>query len=278
MAEKGFKNVVQLCMGSMIWAQFLPYWSKTDHACDSAGAGMDTVLAVFTSIAFWLCLWPTFHLLLNTFIFGQAPSWLMGEGKKLRTGKVIRESWGENYRTAKDNDLYEHDPKFWQRPTEVWEYFVTDLGNGSIAMGFWYYMETMVWKIGLLLKLTVGWWDKHLLGNMEVAQRAAQFDIDEFDDDSKHQAIMEAVGESHSLLWQFVPCMVIIAKMGEAMNTSLIFVAKEQVSTVGQLRVGVRARIRGRAKARGRVRVRGRSGLARARAAPTTRPSSEPPP
>ena len=37
----------------------------------------------------------------------------------------------------------------------------------------------MAWKVGLLLKLTVGWWDMNLLGNMEVAQRAAQFDIDE---------------------------------------------------------------------------------------------------
>ena len=78
--EKGFKNLVQLCMGSMVWAQFLPYWSKTDHACDSAGMGMDTVLAVLTSIAFYICLWPIFHLLLNTFIFGQAPSWLTTEG------------------------------------------------------------------------------------------------------------------------------------------------------------------------------------------------------
>lgn len=47
---------------------------------------------------------------------------------------------------------------------------------------------------------------------------------------------MVAVGESHSLLWQFVPCMVIVAKCGEAMNNSLIFVAKEQVVPEHQVR------------------------------------------
>ena len=54
---------------------------------------------------------------------------------------VIRDSWGENYKTSKDDDLYEHDPKFWQRPTQVYDYFVTDLGNGNMVIGFWYYMQ-----------------------------------------------------------------------------------------------------------------------------------------
>lgn len=99
-----------------------------------------------------MTLLPILHLVLNTFIYGQAPSWLAA-GKKLRDGRTIKESWGEEYQTSKDDDLYEHDPKFWQRPTRVWQYFVDDLGDGHIGWGLWFYLQTMAWKVGLLLKV-----------------------------------------------------------------------------------------------------------------------------
>lgn len=66
-----------------------------------------------------------------------------------------------------------------------------------------------------------------LLKNMEIAQRAYSFDTDEYDGDSKHESIIGAVGESHSLFWQFIPSLVIVAKAGEAFNSSLVFVADE---------------------------------------------------
>ena len=118
-------------------------------------------------------------------------------------------------------------PQFWQKPARVWQFFVVQLGNGNAALGFWYYLQVMVWKFGLLVKLTFGVWDQPLLSTMEIAQRAYSFDTDEYDDDSKHESIIGAVGESHSLFWQFIPSLVIVAKAGEAFNSSLVFVAEE---------------------------------------------------
>ena len=49
---------------------------------------------------------------------------------------------------------------------------VTDLGQGSIPLGFYYYSMTMFWKTKLLIQLTFGVWNEELLEHMDVAQRA----------------------------------------------------------------------------------------------------------
>ena len=54
---------------------------------------------------------------------------------------------------------------------QVWAYFVHDLAGGHVGYGVYFYIQTMAWKLGLLMKLTIGWWDKELLSNMEIAQR-----------------------------------------------------------------------------------------------------------
>ena len=62
------------------------------------------------TLLYWITLFPILHLVLNTFIYGQSPSWLK-PGKKLRDGRTVKEEWGQDYQTSKEDDLYEHDPE-----------------------------------------------------------------------------------------------------------------------------------------------------------------------
>ena len=109
-AERWFKSLVQLCMGAMVWNSFMPYWSETVSVCDANSSNGDTVLALMGTLLYYITLFPILHLVLNTFIYGQSPSWLE-PGMKLRDGRTVKEEWGRNYQTSKEDDLYEHDPE-----------------------------------------------------------------------------------------------------------------------------------------------------------------------
>ena len=123
-----------------------------------------------------------------------------------------------------DVELFEHDPKFWQQPWQWMHYFVHTLGEGSYLRGAYLYFLTMRWKVWLLVKLTVGWWDDELASNLQIKKRAQQLDVDITDNDERHQAMISAVGEGHSIAWQFFPYCVFVSKAGEALNANPIFV------------------------------------------------------
>ena len=91
-------------------------------------------------------------------------------------------------------------------------------------MGLRKYLQTMMWKVWLLFKLTLGFWDDELLENFEIKHLCEKFDINDADDDLKHEVMLQTVGEAYSLIWQFLPGCVLVAKAGEALNASPIFV------------------------------------------------------
>ena len=69
-------------MGAMVWTWYMPYWSETVDVCDASSGNSDTILAYAGTALYWITLLPILHLVLNTFVYGQAPSWLE-PGKKL---------------------------------------------------------------------------------------------------------------------------------------------------------------------------------------------------
>ena len=51
----------------------------------------------------------------------------------------------------------------------------------------------------MLVKLTFGWWDEEVTANMQIKKRSQNLDINLTDDDERHQDMLSAVGEGHSL-------------------------------------------------------------------------------
>ena len=130
-----------------------------------------------------------------------------------------------------DVELFDHDPKFWQQPSRWVPYFFHDQGGGSIFIGASKYFATMAWKLYMLVRLTVGIWDEETTANQQIKKRAQQLDIDVTDDDERHQDMLTAVGEGHSLVWQFIPYCVFISKAGEAFNVHPIFVYDKTIES-----------------------------------------------
>lgn len=131
--------------------------------------------------------------------------------------------------TEDSEDLIEYDPRFWQQPFRVYDFFVHDLSNGNVVVGFLKYSMAMFWKTRMLLKLTLGIWDEETVQNMQVKERALRFDVNTDDEDTKHESMLVALGESHSLIWQFLPLCVIIAKGGEALNFAPVFIRDSSI-------------------------------------------------
>ena len=130
-----------------------------------------------------------------------------------------------------DVELFEHDPKFWQQPSRWADYFVNTVGGGSLSVGVIKYLYTMGWKLKMLTKITFGIWDDETTSNLQIKKRAQQLDIDATDDDERHQDMLSAVGEGHSIVWQFIPYCVFIAKAGEAFNANPLFVYDTTIET-----------------------------------------------
>jgi hypothetical protein len=128
------------------------------------------------------------------------------------------------------NSLMRHDPAFWQDILAVKSFYwdLSDDGkrtwSGRVLASAGMYFATLAWKILLYFKLTFGVWDEELIEEMEIKYRSQQFDLNPDDDDMKHEDMIKSVGESHSLAWQILPYCTIVAKLGEAMNESPIFV------------------------------------------------------
>ena len=86
------------------------------------------------------------------------------------------------------------------------------------------YSRCCLFKVYLLGLLTLGIWNNDLVKNMEIEALAKHFDWDVTDDITCHDETLTNIGLGHSLIWQFFPGCVFVAKLGEATNDSPTFV------------------------------------------------------
>ena len=63
------------------------------------------------------------------------------------------------------------------------------LSDGNVFLGFYRYAVSMFWKAIKLVQLSSGYWNEELVNIMEVLPRAKKFDVDDTDDDEKHEAM-----------------------------------------------------------------------------------------
>lgn len=82
----------------------------------------------------------------------------------------------------------------------------------------WCYWRCVGRKLRLLMLLTGGVWTEELFDTMEIETLSKRFDNKWTEED--HQEVLKNVGIAHSLFWQFIPSLVIIAKLGEALNAT----------------------------------------------------------
>ena len=120
-------------------------------------------------------------------------------------------------------ELFEHDPRFWQQPSQYIQYFVWQ-ADGKFTLALWKYCQTLAWKSMQLVKMTIGFWDHSLIENMQIKPRAKKLNLDELGDDPKHEEMIANVGLLHALIWQLIPYCVFIGKAGEAFNATPVFV------------------------------------------------------
>jgi hypothetical protein len=112
-------------------------------------------------------------------------------------------------------EVFLHDPRFWQQPRAWWAFFVQH-GEGSVRTGLQLYLASMRWKLQCFVKMTLGIWDETLTENMEIKYRSSRFGIaNEAGFDTKHESMLTASGEAHSLVWLFFPFCSYISKAGE---------------------------------------------------------------
>jgi len=151
-----------------------------------------------------------------------------GEGAEMGTASA----------TKHHKDIFYHDPIFWQQIWKVRDYFLEmsadERGRTSYIGALRKYLATFRWKVAQLFKLTFGWWDDSLLDNMEVKELARRLNINKKDNDEYHEEMIQALGEAHSLIWQFLPGCVFIAKAGEAFNSAPVFVYDQTAPTTIQ--------------------------------------------
>ena len=120
-------------------------------------------------------------------------------------------------------ELFEHDPRFWQQPSQYINYFLWQ-ADGKRTVAISKYFHTLAWKFIQLVKMTVGFWDHSLIENMQIKPRAKKLNLDEDSGDPKHEEMIANVGLLHALIWQLLPKCVFIGKLGEALNAAPVFV------------------------------------------------------
>ena len=127
-------------------------------------------------------------------------------------------------------DVFIHDPRFWQQPWRWLHYFVRERANGSLGRGFKLYFDSMRWKLTCFLKLSFGFWDESLTENMHIKYRSSRFGVaNEAGFDTKHESMLMTTGETHALIWLFFPFCAFFSKAGETFNESLLFVRDDTV-------------------------------------------------
>ena len=99
------------------------------------------------------------------------------------------------------------------------------------------YLRCVRRKLWLLMLLTSGVWTEELFDVMEIDALSKRFDNKWTD--YEHQEVIRNVGIAHSLFWQFIPSLVIVAKLGEALNPTPCFVraARAKIKIDAQERI-----------------------------------------
>jgi hypothetical protein len=86
------------------------------------------------------------------------------------------------------------------------------------------YVGTFCRKVKLFGYLSLGLWTREVTDAFQVKTMAHVYDADHQNDQKNHQEVMETIGVSHSLLWQYFTGFTFVAKLSEAMNSPPCFV------------------------------------------------------
>jgi len=144
----------------------------------------------------------------------------------------------KSYNTLKSDinkrDLFIQTMEFWDQVqtlpsfmTILYCFFSELILEGSFeTIGMYCYC--IGWKLKCLMKLTFGYWDDELLRGMQIKDKAEIYDEDPNDDIEHHDDMIRLKGQAHSLIWQFIPILVILSKLSEAINESPLFIKPEQ--------------------------------------------------
>lgn len=93
------------------------------------------------------------------------------------------------------------------------------------------YIKCVVWKLKVLAKLTVGYWDDELVDAMEVHSLTHRYDGGAHTLDERwslHQGVIQTIGTGHALMWMFFPLGAFVAKFGETANHMPVFTPAER--------------------------------------------------
>ena len=139
----------------------------------------------------------------------------------------------EGKEKKKKTDLFIREPLFFQQPKKWFAYYYSQARTSTktevgfcrtVIVALSKYLYAMGWKVKLLVSMTLGRWDWTLIQNMEIIGRCERLRINVNGEDTKHENIFSAIGCSHTLIWQFIPGMVVLSKLGEALNEAPLFV------------------------------------------------------
>jgi hypothetical protein len=77
--------------------------------------------------------------------------------------------------------------------------------------------------------LSIGNWNERLDTAFGVVERALEFDDDPTDDDNCQERVIELTSKLRTVIWLFIPMLVFMAKIGEAVNQPPIFVRSRRI-------------------------------------------------
>mmetsp|Transcript_8886 Transcript_8886/g.11681 ORF Transcript_8886/g.11681 Transcript_8886/m.11681 type:complete len:1190 (-) Transcript_8886:314-3883(-) len=202
-----FKYLIQLLASILTVSKFLP-----SHKYSATCGDEDAALAYLSTIFGWFMAFQATHVMLRTFIWGLPrlnseidPSFVAPNDPSITLG---------NHHDMNE-DLSSLHGLMMKRLVKAHSF--------RPLMGYFY---ALGWKIKQLLKLTAGYWDEDLIKNFKVAKRADDLALDADDEAVATLGIIQMIGQSNSLIWQFNPLFVFIAKFGEYSNFMPVYIAK----------------------------------------------------
>jgi len=232
-----FKFFVQLLAGMMTISEFFPF-----HRWEPKCGMVDMALAILCSIIAWPMMFCCMHILLRTFIWGLPSKYYQDDSK---TRLLVSEDaakyypslvqnlccYLENTHFKRQDSFYEN--KFEKKNLEKYKgknvdlcgyldvliLIFLDLCRGK-ATTLVRYIQIMVWKVKLLFKMMFGVWNKESVDMFEVKQMAKESEI-AYADDGETEALYKSfsgITQSHTLIFQFAPAFVCVAKFAEAVN------------------------------------------------------------
>jgi hypothetical protein len=102
--------------------------------------------------------------------------------------------------------------------------YFSEQSNGNFSRSVLFLLYSLGWKLQLLIKMTVGFWNESLIENMQIKSRSVKLNLNKIDGEIRHEDMLYSVGLWHSLIWQIIPYCVFVSKLGESLNESPLFV------------------------------------------------------